>query len=161
MDLSQDHEMWSQGTAALRPQSQRYRAQEITAISARYRLLLKCALSTIGKYVKEVEAEKGVQIPDRGKLHDMGRSVTHKKESVRYMLQNYSQTEITKLTHHSGEAVDRYLKDYNRVKILRDKLAPEEVAFATGLSIALVNEYLDLIKEMEGKGENGGETICQ
>ena len=30
--------------------------------------------------MKEVEAEKGIQIPDRGKLHDMGRSVTHKKE---------------------------------------------------------------------------------
>jgi hypothetical protein len=124
-------------------------------------LLLKCAPSTVGKYVKEVEAEKGVQIPNRGKLHDMGRSVTHKKEIVRYMLQNYSQTEITKRTHHSGESVDRYLRDYDRVKVLRDKLAPQEVAFATGLSIALVNEYLDLIEEMEGKGENGGETICQ
>ena len=46
------------------------------------------------------------------------------------MLQSYSQTEIAKRTHHSGEAVDRYLRDYNRVKVLRDKLAPEEVAFA-------------------------------
>lgn len=72
------------------------------------------------------------------------------------MLQSYSQTEIAKRTHHSGEAVDRYLRDYNRVKVLRDKLAPEEVAFAMGLSIALVNEYLDLIEEMEGKVEKGG-----
>jgi hypothetical protein len=30
------------------------------------------------------------------------------------------------------------------------------VAFATGLSNALVNEYLDLIEEMEGKVEKGG-----
>jgi len=86
----------------------------------------------------------------------MGRSVTHKKEIVRYMLQNHSQTEITRLTHHSGESVDRYLRDYNRIKVLRGKFAPQEVAFATGLSIALVNEYLDLIEEMEGKVEKGG-----
>ncbi|MBN1322419.1 MAG: DUF1670 domain-containing protein [Methanotrichaceae archaeon] len=37
--------------------------------------------------------------------------------------QNYSQTEITKRTHHSGEAVDRYLRDYNRVKVLRGGMA--------------------------------------
>jgi len=114
-------------------------------------LILKCAPSTVSDYVKEVEAEKNIQIPDRGKVHDMGRSVTHKKEIVRYMLQNYSQPEISRRTHHSGEAVDRYLRDYNRVKVLRGKFAPQEVAFATGLSIALVNEYLGLIEEMEGK----------
>lgn len=119
-------------------------------------LILRCARTTVGGYVKEVEAEKNVQIPDRGKVHDMGRSVTHKKEIVRYMLQNYSQTEIKRRTHHSGEAVDRYLRDYNRVKVLRDKLAPQEVAFATGLSISLVNEYLELIEELEGKVEKGG-----
>lgn len=120
-------------------------------------LILKCAPSTVGYYIKEVEAEKNIQIPDRGKVHDMGRSVTHKKEIVRYMLQNYSQPEISRRTHHSGEAVDRYLRDYNRVKVLRGKFAPQEVAFATGLSVALVNEYLDLIEEMEGKVvEKGG-----
>lgn len=120
-------------------------------------LILKCAPSTVGSYVKEVEAEKNIQIPDRGKVHDMGPSVTHKKEIVRYMLQNYSQPEIARRTHHSGEAVDRYLRDYNRVKVLRGKFAPQEVAFATGLSVALVKEYLDLIEEMEGKiVEKGG-----
>ena len=119
-------------------------------------LMLKCAPSTIGRYVKEVEAENNVQIPDRGKIHDLGPSVTHKKEIVRYMLKNYSQPEIRRRTNHSGEAVDRYMRDYNRVKILRNKHAPQEIAFATGLSKSLVEEYLDLIEEMEGKGEIGG-----
>jgi hypothetical protein len=72
------------------------------------------------------------------------------------MLQNYSQIEIKRRTHHSGEAVDRYLRDYKRVRVLRGKLAAQEIAFATGLSSALVNEYLNLIEEMEGKGEKGG-----
>ena len=72
------------------------------------------------------------------------------------MTQHYSQPEIKRRTHHSGEAVDRYLRDYNRVKVLRSKLTPQEIAFATGLSIPLVNEYLDLIEEMEGKIEKGG-----
>jgi hypothetical protein len=119
-------------------------------------LIMKCAPSTVGRYVKEIELEKNVQVPDRGKIHDLGPSVTHKKEIVRYMLQNYSQPEIKRRTHHSGEAVDRYLRDYNRVKVLRIKHTPQEIAFATGLSISLVKEYLDLIVEMEGKAEKGG-----
>ena len=53
--------------------------------------------------------------------------------------------------------MDRYLRDYNRVKVLRNKHTPQEISFATGLSISLVNEYIDLIKEMEGKD---GENLC-
>lgn len=119
-------------------------------------LLIGYSPSTIGKYIKELEAEKNIQIPDRGKIHDLGSGVTHKKEIVRYMLQHYTQPEIKRRTHHSGEAVDRYLRDYNRVKVLRGKHTPEEIAFATGLSISLVKEYLDLIEELEGKG---GKTL--
>ncbi|MGP8331617.1 MAG: DUF1670 domain-containing protein, partial [Methanosarcinaceae archaeon] len=85
-------------------------------------------------------------ISDRRKIHDLGPAVTHKKEIVRYMLQNYSQPEIKRRTNHSGEAVDRYLRYYNRVKVLRNKHKPQEISFATGLSISRVNEYIDLIK---------------
>jgi len=131
--------------------------QEVVLNHVDASLILKCCPSTIGRYVKEIESEKNIQIPDRGKIHDLGPAVTHKKEIVRYMLQNYSQPEIKRRTNHSGEAVDRYLRDYNRVKVLSDKHTPQEISFATGLSISLVNEYIDLIKEMEGKD---GENLC-
>ena len=114
-------------------------------------LLIGYSPSTVGRYIKELESEKNIQIPDRGKVHDLGRSVSHKKEIVRSMLQHYSQPEITRRTHHSGEAVDRYLRDYHRVRALRGEHTSEEIAFATGLSVSLVKEYLDLIEELEGK----------
>jgi hypothetical protein len=41
------------------------------------------------------------------------------------------------------------------VKVIHGKLNPQEMAFATGLGIALVNEYMDLIEELEGKVEKG------
>jgi len=119
-------------------------------------LLMGYSPSTIGKYIKELEADKNIKIPDRGKIHDLGSSVSHKKEIVRYALLHYSQPEIKHRTHHSGEAVDRYLRDYYRVRALKDKHTPEEIAFAVGLSLSLVKEYLDLIEELEGKG---GKTI--
>jgi len=45
---------------------------------------------------------------------------------------------------------------YYKLSSAHSKLTPQEIAFATGLSIALVNEYLDLIEEMEGTIEKGG-----
>ena len=132
-------------------------------------LILKFGTTTIGRYQKELEEETGILLPNRGRVHDLGRCVTHKAEIIRYKLQNYSQPEIKRRTNHSGESVDRYLRDYNRIKILRGKHSPQEIALATGLSISLVKEYLDLIKEMEYKEENnknqknenqGGKEIC-
>jgi hypothetical protein len=130
--------------------------QGVTMTHVDVGLILKVSSVTVGNYVREVETEKDIQIPHRGKIHDLGPSVTHKKEIVRYMLQNYSQPEIKRRTHHSGEAVDRYLRDYNRVKILSKSNSPQEIAFATNLSVSLVNEYLNLIEEMEGTRKQKG-----
>jgi len=130
-------------------------------------IILKFEQSTINKLQKEREAEKGIQLPNRGKVHDLSRGVTHKGEILRLKLRNYSQPEIKRRTNHSGDAVDHYLRDYNRVKILHEKHTPQEISLATGLSISLVMEYLDLIEELEGnerksqKNEgHGGKELC-
>ena len=85
-------------------------------------------------------------IPDRGKVHDLGRSVSHKKQIVGDMLRHYSQPEIRRRRHHSGKSIDRYLRDYKRVKTLMNTHKPKEIAFATGLSLSLVKEYVNLIE---------------
>jgi len=113
-------------------------------------LLLICFPTTIDKLIKELEHEKKIQIPDRGKIHDMGCSVSHKREICRLALQHYSQPDIQRRTHHSGDAVDRYLRDYNRVKMLKDAHSPQQIALITGLSHKLVKAYLELVEELEG-----------
>ena len=112
-------------------------------------LLLAISRASVGKYIDEIQNEKGTILPYRGTIHDMGPTVTHKREIVRLKLQKMSTPEIARRTRHSEEAVDRYINDYERVTRISDIFKSEDIAFITNLSVSLVNEYLDLKKDFQ------------
>lgn len=112
-------------------------------------LLLAISRASVGKYIHEIQNEKGTILPYRGTIHDMGPTVTHKREIVRLRLQKVSTPEIARRTNHSEEAVDRYINDYERVIRISDIFKPIDIAFITNLSESLVIEYLDLKKEFQ------------
>lgn len=115
-------------------------------------LLLAISRASVGKYIQEIQNEKGISLPYRGTIHDMGPTVTHKREIVRLKLSKMSTPEIARRTNHSEEAVDRYINDYERVTRISEIFMPEDVAFVTNLSVSLVHEYLDLKKEFQTGG---------
>ncbi len=112
-------------------------------------LLLAISRASVGKYIHEIQNEKGTILPYRGTIHDMGPTVTHKREIVRLRLQKVSTPEIARRTNHSEEAVDRYINDYERVIRISDIFEPIDIAFITNLSESLVIEYLDLKKQFQ------------
>lgn len=116
-------------------------------------LLLDLSRNIVGRYIHEIEEKKGIILPYRGTIHDLGPTVTHKREIVRLKLQKISTPEISRRTHHSEEAVDRYINDFERVTRIADKFEPEDVAFITNLSLSLVNEYLELNREFQQEGK--------
>ena len=64
---------------------------------------------------------------------------------VRKKLEKKSTSQIAKETNHSPEAVDRYIRDYGRVKMLIGKrMTVEEISYATGISRGVVEQYKDL-----------------
>ncbi len=112
-------------------------------------LLLAISRASVGKYIHEIQTEKGITLPYRGTIHDMGRSVTHKREIVRLKLQKMSTPEIARRTNHSEEAVDRYINDYERVTRIIGIFEPIDIAFITNMSVSLVMEYIDLKKDFQ------------
>ncbi len=61
--------------------------------------------------------------------------------------QGVDPTDIAQRTNHSLEAVDRYIKAYERVKGLYNKqLTNAEIQKVTGLSLKVVNAYLSIAK---------------
>ena len=116
-------------------------------------LLLGLSRNIVGKYIHEIEEKKGIILPYRGTIHDLGPTVTHKREIVRLKLQKMSTPEISRRTHHSEQAADRYINDFERVTRIADKFEPEDVAFITNLSMSLVNEYLELNREFQQEGK--------
>ena len=63
-------------------------------------------------------------------------------------LKNYSTIEIARATKHAPNCVDRYISDFDRVKMLfKQKMSCSEIAYLTSLSESIVTEYINIIKE--------------
>jgi hypothetical protein len=56
-------------------------------------------------------------LPHTGALHDMGSSVSYKTTIIRkIILKKKDPADVARECNHTQAAVDRYLKDYHRVK---------------------------------------------
>ena len=111
--------------------------------------LMNMSSATISKYVKEYENEKNILVPRRGTIHDMGPSITHKKEiCYKIIVEGKSIEQVARETNHSPEAITRYVKDYKRIQTCLAKgLSIDETAMAVKLGKRLIEEYMVLIKE--------------
>lgn len=106
--------------------------------------------SRIAELIREYEAETGEVVPRRGNIHDMGRTVSHKRIICRKAYLEGKLTHvIARETFHSPEAVDHYILGLARVYFatVRRGMTPEETAFATQQPLYIVQQYIDLIQE--------------
>lgn len=89
-------------------------------------------------------------VPRRATLHDFGSGQTHKAIICRKHAEGKTADQIARETHHSLEAVDRYLADFDRVRQCQQLgMTPEQIAFTLQHSRHLVQQYLQLLKELE------------
>lgn len=72
----------------------------------------------IARYVQEWQAENGKLLPMKGYKMDQGSSPTHKAEIIRLFEQGKEPPDIARESNHSLQSVERYLKDYERVRML-------------------------------------------
>jgi predicted transcriptional regulator len=111
-------------------------------------LLLNCSTSTVGRYIREHFEQTGELLPIKGYVLDLGRHPTHKGHILRLYEQGMVPPDIARATHHSLEAVDRYIKDYERVKVLLSKeLTVKEISHAIGRGEQTVLEYHKIVLE--------------
>lgn len=117
-------------------------------------LLMHLSQSEVSKQFRRY-LEKHEVLPYRGTLHDLGPTTTHKAKIVAKNLEGKQPPDIARETYHSMEAVETYIQDYNRVKMAVDKeINEEEISRIVKLSPKLVEEYLILMKEYEGRKVN-------
>jgi hypothetical protein len=104
--------------------------------------------NAISKYRKQYEKEQNVTLPHTGSLQDMGSCVTHKSTIIKKItIDKKDPLVVAQETNHSIGAVDRYIKDFNRVRLCyQDGKDQEFISLATGLKKFVVNEYVKLIE---------------
>jgi len=113
--------------------------------------LCGCSYSTAQHARQRWEKKHGALLPTRGTIHDLGSTPTHKAQIIALHLQGLNTVEIGRVTHHAPACVDRYLDDFERVLTLYRRLgrgrSVNSIAFYSGLSAGLVQQYLAIIKE--------------
>lgn len=111
--------------------------------------IMRLSTCTISRYIREYEKEHNELIPRRGTIHDLGRSISHKKIICRKFFYDKKTIEITaKETYHSPQAVARYINDFKRVReCIKAGWTVLQTACTTGLSKSLTNEYVEMMNE--------------
>jgi Protein of unknown function (DUF1670) len=127
-------------------------------------LLTQLTVNTISHHVMTYERETGESVPRRGTIHDLGPSVTHKAIiCYKHLVEHKPTSQVAQETYHSPEAVEYYVQCFRRVQLCRDSgISIEDIARATGHSLRLVREYLDLMNQFHvpplpnASGSGGG-----
>ena len=90
-----------------------------------------------------------IWFPTRGDhIHDLSGTITHKKEIITLYLQGHLTPSIAAKTKHSKAAVDRYIRDYESVKVVRTATRDiDKISQITRLSKRVISQYLDLMPQ--------------
>lgn len=112
-------------------------------------LLMGMTDSTATYNRKKYEEKHNVNLPHPGVLQDMGSCVTHKYQIIyKCVVEKKDPSDAAKETNHSIRAVDRYLKDFNRVKTLYlDDKDEDYIHLVTKLSLNLIAQYVSIINK--------------
>ena len=109
--------------------------------------ILNCSTGTISNRIREYKKREKKTLPLKGYVLDIGRGTTHKSLIIELYEKGVAPPDIARRTYHSLEAVDRYIKDYERVKFLRRKgLTREEISRSINRGKGLVEKYLQILK---------------
>jgi hypothetical protein len=97
------------------------------------------------------EDEQQKSLPHVGTIQDFGSCITHKATIVRKVVyEGKDPRRAADETKHSQRAVDRYLKDFHRVRTCFEHTQDVEfIIRTTGLSKQLVNQYISIITQYE------------
>ena len=115
-------------------------------------VLMNRSLATIRRYLDAYRKKTGDILPLKGYVLDQGSLPTHKAIVVSLYEQGISPADIVLKTNHSQTAVDRYIKQYDQIRILiRKSLDEKAIKEITGRSMKIVKEYIKLYYDLNPK----------
>jgi len=95
----------------------------------------------------QYENEHQTVLPHTGIIHDMGTTLTHKRLIIyKLVVEKKDPAIVARETNHSQMAVDKYLKDFNRVKTLvNDDKDIDFIHHTTNIARPVIKQYLQII----------------
>ena len=121
-------------------------------------LLLTTSIRTIQRDMREMR-QKGIVVPTRGEIQDIGPTVSHKTKIIELYLKGYEYTEIEQRTRHTGDAIKRYISGFSKVVLLSNQgYSIIQIRELTNSSEKVITEYLTLYETYK---EIGSDRLAQ
>jgi hypothetical protein len=110
-------------------------------------LLTLRSSSWVSKLRLKYEKDHDCLLPHTGLLHDMGSCISHKTTIIRKVLvEKKDPADVARECNHTQRAVDRYLKDFHRVKTAYKQNQDDDyVHIVTGIAKHVVKQYIEMI----------------
>jgi uncharacterized protein YerC len=111
--------------------------------------LFNCGQRTLSRDL-DILRRKGVVLPLRSTIKDMGRSISHRSLIIEQWLQGKEYSEISRDTHHSVSAVQNYVSKFKRVIALAEEgYDVHTIAFLAKVSAPLAESYHQLYQTVK------------
>lgn len=113
-------------------------------------LMLGRTHGQISNLLGELRRETGQALPTKGYFFDQGVRPSHKAEIIGLYEQGMDEADIARQSNHAQSSVGRYLRDYERVKLLlRHAIPIERISLLSGLQPTVVNAYVKLVEQYQ------------
>jgi len=111
-------------------------------------LMLGRSSSQISRLLTLLRQETGKTLLTKGYFFDQGVRPTHKAEIVAFYEQGMDEADIAFHSRHAQSSVGRYLRDYERVKLLvRNGIPLDQIPAMIDMQPTVVNAYVNLIQQ--------------
>jgi len=110
-------------------------------------LLTLRSSSWVSQLRLKYEKDHDCLLPHTGLLHDMGSCISHKTTIIRkVVVEKKDPADVARECNHTQRAVDRYLKDFHRVKTAYKQNQDDDyVHIVTGIAKHVVKQYIEMI----------------
>lgn len=111
-------------------------------------LMLGRTSTSISHLLVELRQETGLPLLTKGYYFDQGVRPSHKAMIIALYEQGRDEAEIARQSQHAPSSVGRYLRDYERVKLMLKKgFTPPEIAPLLGMQPTVVQAYVALLQQ--------------
>jgi len=100
----------------------------------------------VSKLLKEARKETGKPLLTKGYFFDQGMRPTHKAEIIALYESGLDEVAIARQSHHHSSSVGKYIRDYERTKLLlKNRMSIERIIYLTGMQPSVVKFYVSLV----------------
>jgi hypothetical protein len=111
-------------------------------------VMLHLTTVQVSQLLKDARKATGKTLQTKGYYFDQGMRPTHKGPIIALYEAGHDEADIAQQTGHESKSVGRYIRDYERVKLLlKTRTTSDRITYLTGLQPNVVRAYTGMVNQ--------------